>query len=93
MMYMKDGSVISLTNRLNKDHADGYSTVIYSVNNTQMSNLKTNGILKIRYSIIGSYSTKDSYTAENRHNISMQPNVYDERTFDTAQEITDLLEK
>lgn len=93
MMYMKDGSVISLNNRINIDHADEYSTAIYSVNNTQISNLKTNDILKIRYSIIGPYNIKDSYTAENRHNISTQPGVYDERTYDTAQEITELLEK
>jgi len=92
MIYMNDGSVISLNNRISKDHADRHSTVIYSLNGTQITNLKTNDILQIRYSIISQY-TKDGYTAGNRHNISIQPGVYDERTYDTAKEITELLEK
>ncbi len=92
LIYMNDGSVISLSNRINKDHADGHSTVIYSLNSTQITNLKTNDILQIRYSIISQY-TKDGFTAGNRHNISLKPGVYDERTYDTAKEISELLEK
>jgi hypothetical protein len=92
IIYLNDGSAISLANRINKDNADGRTTVIYSLNGVQINSLKRNTILKIRYTIVGPY-IKNSYTGENRHNISLTPGVYDERTYNTASEIAELLEK
>lgn len=88
-IYLKDGRVITLTNRLHKDFADEKSTVIYSVSLAQLNILKIVDILQIRYNLVSSYS-KTGFTAQNRYNKSFNLNEYDEGVYVTSKEINEL---
>ena len=89
LIYLTNGKAFALSNRIFNDYSDNKAISIYSVSSSQISMLETSDISKIRYSIVSNYN-KEGFTAENRHNISQQPGVYDEATYNTAQKIKEL---
>ena len=92
LIYLKDGKVITLINRFSKDYADEEATSLYSLSTSQINQLKASDISAIRISLVSSYDKK-GFTAENRTNVSLQVGVYEEKTWNTAQEIEALFLK
>ena len=89
ILYLDNGETISLATRVSKDFSDDYITSIYSLSKQQINKLKLSTIRKVRISIV-SFGSKKGVTGENRMNISTDPSVYEERTTNTSEEITQL---
>ncbi len=91
MLYLNNGAVLKLQNRVASDNVDDESIVVYSISLTQIKSLKESDIKTIRYSI-SEHGTLRNYTAENigidtgfrLPEIGLNPIV----PFQTASEIT-----
>lgn len=90
LIYLNNGEVLTVTNRLHKDYVDEKTVVVYSISSSQINKLKLINISQIRYSIIASYGGKSGFTADNRYNKSYNPGVYDEGVYQTARDINEL---
>lgn len=93
LIYLENGEVLTLNNRLYKDFADEKTTAIYSIPINIINKLKSYNISEIRYSILttnyGSTS-KSGFTAQNRRNIAREPSTYKGSNYETAKEIREL---
>jgi hypothetical protein len=65
VLYLKNGRVVTLTNRLARDRVNGYISAAWSVNPTYLSILKSADIAKIRYSLIDEFGRVDNYSVIN----------------------------
>ncbi len=86
-LILSNGKIISLTQRLVKDHVDGKSQVLYSLSSTNFNLLKEYDIEKVRFSIVMSLdNSKKSFTANNDRTLGYSPNGGEK--YYTAQEIS-----
>jgi hypothetical protein len=93
-VYLSNSRVIMLTGRLASDHADGKSTVLYSITKDQLTLLSQYDVMKIRFTIRASTTPiqSDSYTANNERVIYSYPSNSTEQIYSTAQEVSVLVQ-
>ncbi len=70
MIYLDDGSVITLNDRGNYDYVDQIASSVYSLTNEELNKLKTSNINTVRYTLVAvdglGSSYEGNYSASNR---------------------------
>lgn len=94
VLYLTNGKVLTVINRVNSDNVDDQSIVLYSLPQAQITPLKQASIRTIRYSIVNN-GFKASYTAENKGETKMinisQDIQYEQKVpYNTAIEVAEL---
>jgi hypothetical protein len=94
LIYLNDGNVVSLSNRVSSDNADEESRALYSLSQSNINALKASDIRQIRFSVVR-FDTKTSYTAENLGRESEVPlapgiSITKRLPYQTAKEVSSL---
>jgi hypothetical protein len=93
IVYLKDGSVISLTSIIASDYANDKITVIYSLIQSSISKIRVSNIMTIRFNYINPLGSEMGISAQNGqfYNNGMFTSKTSE--FQTSTEVEDLFAK
>ena len=89
LLYLENGKVITLINKVSSDNVDDESIVLFSLSLTHINSLKESTIEKVRFSV--DWGRKDNYTANN-NGVVVYKNEWDQfsRTFEDKKYVLQL---
>ena len=93
LVFLEDGTVIKCIDKGIRDHVDDQSMVIYNFTKDEINSLKLKKIAKIRFSILGGYQGKETFTADNKKPFFMSLNKEEKSFYETNTEIAELFKK